>query len=68
VCLAKAYLNTWVNEPVVQDIAHMRLHDGQIEMKTLLGGKKIMPGRVVEVDFAISKILIDDRSDADKSS
>ena len=66
-CLAKAYLNTWGNEPVLQDIAHMRLHDGQIELKTLLGEEQIIPGRVVEIDFSISKILIDNRIDTYKS-
>lgn len=67
-CLAKAYLNTWGNEPAVQDIARMQLHGEQIEIKTLLGEEKIIPGRVVEVDFATSRILINNRSGADKSS
>jgi len=68
VCLAKAYLNKWGDEPVLQDIAHMRLHGEQVELKTLLGEEKIIPGRVVEVDFTTSRILMDRRSDADKSS
>ena len=50
-CLAKAYLNKWDDEPVLQDIAHMRLHGGQVELETLLGEEKVIPGRVVEVDF-----------------
>ncbi len=25
-CLAKVYLNKWDDEPVLQEIAHMRLH------------------------------------------
>jgi predicted RNA-binding protein len=68
VCLAKAYLNRRENEPVVQDIAHMRLNSEQIELKTFLGEEQIIPGRVVEIDFSISKILIDNRIDTYKSS
>ena len=57
-CLAKAYLNKWDDEPVLQDIAHMRLHDERVELETLFGEEKVVPGRVVEVDFAASKILL----------
>jgi len=58
-CLAKAYLNKQDNEPVLQDIVYMRLHDGQVEMETLLGKEKVIQGRVVEVDFATSKIFLE---------
>ena len=67
-CLAKAYLKKWGDEPVLQDIAHMRLHGDQVELETFLGEEKIMPGRVVEVDFATSRILLDERRKANKSS
>jgi len=60
VCLAKAYLNKWGNEPVLQDIAHMQLCDGRVELETLLGEEKVIPGKVVEVDFTTSKILLDE--------
>jgi len=68
VCLAKAYLSKWGDEPVLRDIAHMRLHDGRVELETLLGAEKVIPGRVVEVDFATSRILLDEHREADKSS
>ena len=67
-CLAKAYLNKWDDEPVLQDIAHMRLHGSRVELETLLGKEKVIPGRVVEVDFATSRILLDEHREADKSS
>jgi predicted RNA-binding protein len=68
VCLAKAYLNKWGNEPVLQDIAHMRLRDGQVELETLLGEGKVIPGKVVEVDFTTSRILLDEHHEAKKFS
>ena len=67
-CLAKAYLNKWGNEPVLQDIAHMRLHGERVELETLLGEEKVIPGRVVEVDFATSTILLDEHREAEKLS
>jgi len=48
VCLAKAYLNKWDDEPVLQDIAHMRLHGGRVELETLLGEEKVVPSRLAK--------------------
>jgi len=68
VCLAKAYLNKWGDEPVLQDIAHMRLCDGRVELETLLGEERVIPGKLVEVDFATSKILLNERREVEKFS
>lgn len=65
-CLAKAYLKKWDDEPVLQDIARMRLYGERVELETLLGEEKVIPGRVVEVDFAASRILLDEYHEADK--
>ena len=67
-CLAKAYLNKWGDEPVLQDIAHMRLRGERVELETLLGEEKVIPGRVVEVDFATSRILLDEHREPDRPS
>ena len=67
-CLAKAYMNKWDNEPVLQNIAHMRLRGELVELETLLGEEKAILGRVIEVDFATSSILLDEHREADKSS
>jgi predicted RNA-binding protein len=65
-CLAKAYFGKSTGKPVLQDIAHMQLHDGWVELETLLGEHKIVPGRVAEIDFASSKILLDKSAKVDK--
>ena len=67
-CLAKVYLNKWGDEPVLQDIAHMRLLGERVELETLLGEEKVLPGRVVEVDFTTSRILLDEYREPDKLS
>jgi len=59
VCLAKAYLNKQDNEPVFQDIAYIRLHDNRVELETLFGQEKVIRGRVIEIDFSTSKILLE---------
>jgi predicted RNA-binding protein len=67
VCLAKAYLHKWSDESMLQDIAHMRLYDGRVELETLLGEEKVIKGRVVEVDFINSRILLNEDREAEKA-
>jgi predicted RNA-binding protein len=59
-CLAKAYLDKMGDNPILQDIARMRLYNDRVELETLFGEGKVIPGRVVEIDFSTSKILLDD--------
>ena len=66
-CLAKAYLNKSANNPILQDIARMRLHDDQVELETLFGEERVIPGRVVEIDFSTSKIFLNENAKADKA-
>jgi len=48
--------------------AHMRLHGSRVELETLLCEEKVIPGRVVEVDFTTSRILLDEHREAEKFS
>ena len=66
-CLAKAYFNKQDNEPVLQDIAYMRLYDDSVELETLFGQGKVIPGRVIEINFSTSKILLEEYRTADSS-
>jgi len=58
-CLATAYLSKGNKEPILRDIAHMRFDGDSVEMETLFGEEKVIPGRVLEVDFSTSKIILD---------
>ena len=58
-CLAAAYLSKGGDEPILRDIAYMRFNDDSVEMETLFGEEKAVPGRVLEVDFATSKIILE---------
>jgi predicted RNA-binding protein len=57
-CLAKAFVNNWSGQPVFQDIAHLQIKGNKVELKTLFGEEKVVPGRVIEIDFTTSKILV----------
>jgi len=67
VCLAKAYLNNQDDEPVLQDISHMRLHGDKVQLESLFGEKRVVAGRVVEIDFLTSKVLLDVRHGDNKA-
>ena len=58
-CLATAYLNEGSKEPILRDIAHMRFDGDNVEMETLLGEEKVVSGRVLEVDFVTSRIMLE---------
>lgn len=66
-CLAKAYLNKSADTPILQDIARMRLYDDRVELETLFGEERVIPGRVAEIDFSNSKIVIVESAKASKA-
>ena len=65
-CLAKAFVNNRSETPVFQDIARLRINGEKIELETLFGEEKVIPGRVVEVDFAASRILLAQSDESDR--
>jgi len=58
-CLAKAFTNREMAEPILENISHMDFDDESIRMETMFGEERIIKGRVLEVDFENSKIIID---------
>ena len=66
-CLAKVYLNNSADKPILQDIAHMRLSDDRVHLETLFAEERVILGRVVEIDFSTSRILLDKSRKADKA-
>jgi predicted RNA-binding protein len=58
--LAKAYLNEWCDKPVLQDITHILLRGEQVQIETHLGKKKVIPGRIIKIDFINSRVLLDE--------
>ena len=58
-CLANAYPKEEMTEPILEDIAHMQLDGDRIRMETMFGEEKVIPGRVLEVDFENSRVIVD---------
>ena len=58
-CLAKVFVNNWIEQPVFQDITHLRIYKDKVEVETLFGEEKSIPGKVIEIDFTASKILVE---------
>ena len=66
-CLAKAFINNSSKQPILEDIARVRVQGNRVELETLFGEGKVIPGRVIEIDFSTSRILLDEYHEADKS-
>lgn len=58
-CLAAAYRGMEDDQPILQDIAHIRLNDDMVVLETLLGEVKVLRGKVQEIDFMNSKIVLE---------
>jgi predicted RNA-binding protein len=58
-CLAAAYQGVESEQPVLREIAHVRLNGQEIELETLFGEKKVLRGRIREIDFMSSRLIIE---------
>ncbi len=57
-CLAKLYQNEGSAEPDLESIAYLRLDGDQVELETLFGEKQVFKGRLQEIDFVRSRIVL----------
>ncbi len=60
-CLAAAYFNDENGELILKDIARLKLNGDNVEMETLFGERKSVPGEIIAVDFFSSKIFLEQR-------
>jgi len=58
-CLAKAYTNREMVEPILENISHMDLDAKSVRMETMFGEEKVISGKVLEVDFENSHVILD---------
>lgn len=57
-CLAKVFINNWHGQPLLQDIAYLQTDGNRVKLETLFGEEKVVNGRLAEIDFSASKILL----------
>ena len=58
-CLAKAYISKEMIEPILENLSHIDLDGKNIRMETMFGEEKVIQGKVLEMDFENSKIIIE---------
>ncbi len=58
-CLAKVYLNKAGAAPIMEEVARLKVGGGHVAMSTLFGEEKVISGRVVDVDFAASRVTVE---------
>ena len=57
-CLAAAYQGAESDEPILKEIVHLNINGDKIEMETLFGEQKVIQGKLTEIDFMKSRIVI----------
>jgi predicted RNA-binding protein len=57
--MAKLYVAKEGDKPIVEDIARLTIADRQVEVETLFGEKKILQGKVRQIDFLKSQIQLE---------
>ncbi|MBE9500901.1 MAG: CooT family nickel-binding protein [Chloroflexi bacterium] len=58
-CMAKLYKAKEGDKPILEDIARMSIAEGQVEVETLFGEKRVFQGKVRQVDFLKSQIQLE---------
>ncbi|TEU01966.1 MAG: CooT family nickel-binding protein [Dehalococcoidia bacterium] len=61
-CLAKVYEDMESDKPILEDLAHVIIDDNRLELETLFGDRKVFLGKVREIDFVKSRVVIEKRS------
>ena len=57
-CLAKVYQDAESDKPILENVAHMEFHGDHVEIETLFGEKEVILGKVVELDFVNSRVIM----------
>ena len=58
-CLANIYQNENGGKLITKDIAYLKIAGDQIEVMDLAGQTSIVPGRIKEIDFMNSDIIVE---------
>ncbi len=58
-CLATAYLVGGGGEPILEEVSYMQLDGNHVQIVSFSGEKKVIQGRVIEVDFFAETVLLE---------
>ena len=59
-CLANVYQNTRTGEPVMKSVAYLRVDGNQVVAETLMGESQIVQGRITQIDFMNSDVIVEE--------
>ena len=58
-CLAKIFLNQESDQPIMQEISRIKFDGESIQIETLFGEGKTISGKLREIDFMSSKVILE---------
>ncbi|MDY7019508.1 MAG: CooT family nickel-binding protein [Chloroflexota bacterium] len=58
-CLAKVYETTEGDKLLLEDVAYMIIEGSRVEIGNLFGERKILQGKVRQVDFLKSRVQLE---------
>ena len=58
-CLAKVYETTEGDKLLLEDVAYMIIEGGRVEIENLFGERKILQGKVREINFLKSRVQLE---------
>lgn len=61
-CLAKVYQGTESDEPILEEIAYILIDGNRLELESLFGDRQVILGKVREIDFMKSRVVIEKSS------
>lgn len=59
-CLANIYQNTRAGEPLIKSVACLRVDGNRVVVETLMGESQIVPGKITEIDFMNSDVIVEE--------
>ena len=66
-CMANAYVKQNSHERlIVEEIASLRIEGDKLHLKPLFGEEKCIQGRITEIDFMSSRIVIEQKPGEDR--
>ena len=52
-------MNNEMIEPILENISHIDLDGKNIRMETMFGEETVIQGKIIEIDFENSKIIVE---------
>ncbi len=58
-CLATAFVVGGAGKPILEEVSYMQLDGDNVQMVNFSGEKKVIQGRLIEVDFFAETLLLE---------